>query len=93
MPHGKPSRLKLLKHSGEHHHAQEPPPDDLFHEDAALAGEEEHSKRWFNCCTPRSCRAPNLLIDAGHPGSSVRVVCNSDDCTESDWMHSDCFEG
>lgn len=60
----------------------------------------EEPRQWMDtepvftyCCVPRGCdrfREDHILLDS--PGDSVRVICNNDQCTEGNWMHSDCFQ-
>ena len=45
------------------------------------------------CCVPRGCdRYREDLISADDPGDAVKVLCSNDNCTESGWMHADCFQ-
>ena len=89
MPHNKPGKVRLLR-NGEH---------DLAVGGVFERGGGDHhmqttdQQQMFRCCTPRSCRTPDVTIDSDHPASAVKVICNNDECTKAQWMHKECFEG
>lgn len=91
MPYGKGSRLKLLKYSGEGVVLEPPDTEHGDVEDGCF--EEEGGDVLVKCCSPRPCRAPQVLINRAHPDSAIKVVCNSEECTQSGWMHYECFNG
>ena len=44
------------------------------------------------CCVPRGCdRYREDRINVSQPNDCVKVLCNNVHCTESGWMHADCF--
>ncbi|XP_067947841.1 headcase protein homolog [Watersipora subatra] len=96
MPHAKSNRLKLAKQqSGDRFDFELPAAeqDDL---DRQLSGADLQSptgnENMVSCCNPRHCRSPLRLINKAHPAAAVKVCCNNEDCTQSDWMHKDCFD-
>lgn len=44
------------------------------------------------CCVPLTCTSEGELINPNEPEKAVRVYCNNENCTYSDWMHKDCFD-
>lgn len=87
MPHNKIGRVRLLKSGGE---------DQIFTAEGGEMTDDDHpllAPHMFRCCTPRSCRQPDVQINGSHPGYAVKVICNNDECTKAKWMHKDCFEG
>lgn len=96
MPHGKLGKVRLLKNGGEGHQTEDQMATanlQLHFNSSGKEGRDHHYDRQSKCCTPRACRQPQELIDSKQPGTSVRVICNNDECTEGIWMHKDCFEG
>lgn len=98
MPHGKISRLKLLQPPRQHSVEEGM---EIGTEDLAAANDDQQLQGnaalcdgiMVKCCSPRTCRCPSILINRAYPKSAVKVVCNNEECTQSGWMHSECFDG
>lgn len=41
------------------------------------------------CCTPAGCLSPGEMADSS---SSIKVLCNNDQCNQSGLMHRQCFD-
>lgn len=93
MPQGKVSRYKLVKQDGE---GQVEPHHDIEQLQQPMFSQEHASsdgKLMLPCCSPRQCRFSASLVNPARPGSAVKVVCNNEECTQSGWMHQECFNG
>lgn len=43
------------------------------------------------CCLPTGCEVCEM-ITVNDPHDAVRVICNNEQCDQSDWMHKECFD-
>ena len=58
-----------------------------FEDDSSFQG------TFVYCCVPRGCdRYREDRINVDQPNDCVKVSCNNASCTESGWMHADCFK-